>query len=133
MDLENNTATTSPSSPQDGLGQGEQAKGEEPLENLYKYISSWSHKLKDAVRLVAEPPPSSSEPFKNVYKAIEDTKLLRIEIQDYADNFKNMSESGSSLWTNFLIRFALIHVYSSLAKWQEICEELKFAEDEHKL
>jgi len=84
-------------------------------------------KIMKAARDDVNEPSSSNEPYKNIYKAIESVKPLIQIVQHYA-TCETISKSRIFyLWTNF----TLVHVYSSLAKWSELCEELTDADSYH--
>jgi len=93
--------------------------------NLQDCIHGWCERLHKATKLVAKK-SSSSEPYKFIYQALEESKILREEIQDY---FKEHDTPEYSFW----IKFALIHTYSCIAKWSEACDQLSDADNEHRL
>lgn len=90
-------------------------------------IHTWCGRLKKDVKLVSKK-SSSKEPYKFIYEAIEDAKKLRQEIQAY---FCELESPG--LETSFWVKFILIHTYSCIAKWNEACDQLSEADNEHSL
>ena len=101
------------------------------LSEVKGLVQIWCQKLKSAADLVNKRSPAK-EPYKHIYKSIEDIKLVRAEVQSYLHKFTS-TESEVQVGFLFWIKFTLIHVYSSIAKWSEACDELSQAEDEHKL
>ncbi len=123
-----------PSSPKNPLRSSDERVGTREGE-LQEKVQCWCERLKSAADLTKKRSPSK-EPFKYIYTAIEDTKKLRDEVQDYVNSFRSQPNSSSSPFPSgfsFWVKFTLIHIYSSIAKWSEASDELSEAEEEHKL
>jgi len=93
---------------------------------LREKVELWAKKLSKAAEKVSTPGPDK-EPFKFIYAAIEDVRKLNDEVELVLKLQSVTSQPQIEFW----VKFTHIHILSSLAKWNEIVEELSVAEARH--
>jgi hypothetical protein len=127
------STTTGASSPEEGESTAQASATKTPSASatltyakLHKKVAEWTKKLTKAAEKVSIPGPDN-EPFKHIYTAIGEVNQLQKEVEDLLRSPPVTSSPVVTFW----VTFAHIHVLSSLAKWNEVVEELSTAQKRH--
>ena len=95
---------------------------------LDQLLMKWATLLKENSTLALQRSAVDEEPFKQIYKALENV----IPVQKQMFFVLNVYGPRTTSVLKFRLHFAVIHAISTLAKWYELCEEYGMAENYHK-